>query len=1097
MKKQQTCVSLIFAIMRFSLLQLFLAAVLAGFVMASPVVSNGQGVLDEVISISVENQRIKAVLSEIEKSVDIKFTYNPQSIPVNKKITIELKNKKLSEVLNSCLAPLGILYEVSGEYIILSRDSGANLSTTSSSENFVLQAISGKVNDETGVPIPGVNVLEKGTTNGTTTDADGMYSLNVTGESAILVFSFIGYETKEVAVGNQGSINIELLPDTKTLQEVVVVGYGTQKKGEITSAITNIGPEEFNKGNISNVAQLLQGKVAGLSVSRPGGDPNGGFTIRLRGLSSLGATQPLVVIDGQIGADLNSVDPNDIKSIDVLKDGSAAAIYGTRGSAGVIIITTKSGAGAGNLTSVSYSGLVQVENAARLTPHMSGDEFREIGGKDFGTSTEWYDEITRAAFSQTHNLSLGGSNSSGTSYTASLNYRSSQGVAITTGFDQLNGRLNLSQSALNDRLIVNLSLITTRRDADLGWSEAFKYAAIFNPTAPVYAQTPADDPTGGGYFESGGVDYYNPVAVLEQNTRTLQTKRMNIVASAEYEIIDGLKFLTRYAQQSTSEYEEVYFPHTAFFSRNFLGLSGNARGGYIWKRDYEGFNQLYENTLTYERRFSNLNVTLLGGYSYQDFENKEFRVGGGNFITDASAQSFITAQDFTNGKGDIQSFKNANRLVAFFGRLNLNYNDIAYLSASLRREGSTQFGVNNKWGMFPAVSAGANIDKIVDIPGINSLKLRASYGITGSLPRESYLSLQTLAPGGSKFYAGNDVYISSYLPNKNANPDLKWEKKGEFDIGLDFSLLNNRLTGSADYYNRTTTDLIFQVTVPVPPNLAARTWKNIGKLESNGIELSIGYDIVQKNNFDWNTRLNFTTYNIHLAELSSDFSAGSYIGETNMGTPGQEQTQITRAMVGEDIGILWGLKYNGVDESGKYIFEDIDGDGSITSNDNTIIGHGLPDFEFGWTNTFTFKRFDFNFLLRGSVGHELINSYRAFYETPVVKSQYNIINSKYFDPTINDAQVFSSLHVEDASFLKLDNATIGYTFPVSNSRVVKSFRAYLTGQNLFMITDYTGVDPEVRYADGTNPPNVLAPGVDRREVWVWTRSFALGVNLQF
>jgi TonB-dependent starch-binding outer membrane protein SusC len=1095
MKQQQTYGSLIFAILKFSLLQLCVVLLVTGTVVASPGNTSRHGVLDEVISISVENEKIKTVLSFIEKSVNIKFTYNPQSIPLNKKITVDLKDKKLSEVLHTCLTPLNITYELSGEYIILSKDSedlgGIIFVAPPSGEDLIAQAVSGRITDESGAPIPGVNVLEKGTTNGTSSDVDGKYALNVVDANSVLVFTFIGYETKEVTVGTQSVIDLTLVPDTKTLEEIVVVGYGTQKKGEITSAIANITPEEFNKGNINNVAQLLQGKVAGLSVSRPGGDPNGGFTIRLRGLSSLGSTQPLVVIDGQIGADLNSVDPNDIKSVDVLKDGSAAAIYGTRGSAGVIIITTKSGTGAGEQTTVSYSGLVQAEKIARLTPHMNADEFRAIGGNDLGSDTDWYDEITRTAYSHTHNLSLGGTTASKTSYTASFNYRDSEGVAIKTGFNQLNGRLNLSQSALNDRLTFNLNLVTTRREADLGWSEAFKYAVIYNPTAPIR------DPATGGYYESGGVDYYNPLAVLEENTRIQETKRLNIVASAEYEIIDGLKFLTRYAQQSTSDYEEVFLPRTAQFSRNFLNLSGNGRGGYMWKRDYEGFNQLYENTLTYERRFNDLNFAILGGYSYQDFENKEFRVGGGNYVTDASAQSFITAQDFTNGQGDIQSYKNANRLVAFFGRLNLNYKDVAYLSASLRREGSTQFGENNKWGMFPAVSGGINLSELFDMSAVEVLKFRASYGVTGSLPRDSYLSLQTLAPGGSKFYAGNDVYIGSYLPNKNANPDLKWEKKGEFDVGLDFGLLNNRLTGSIDYYNRTTTDLIFNVFVPQPPNLANRTWKNIGKLESSGVELSIGYDVMKKSNFVWNTRVNFTTYNIFLAELSPDFSAGSYIGETNMGTPGQEQTQITRAMVGEDIGILWGLKYKGVDESGGYIFEDISGDGVIDNKDETIIGHGLPDFEFGWTNTFTYKRFDFNFLLRGSVGHDLINSYRAFYETPVAKGQYNVVNSKYFNPNINTTQVFSSLHVEDASFLKLDNATVGYTFPMSNEGTVKSLRAYLSGQNLFMITDYTGVDPEVRYSDGINPPNVLAPGVDRRETWAWTRSFTLGVNIQF
>jgi TonB-linked SusC/RagA family outer membrane protein len=947
--------------------------------------------------------------------------------------------------------------------------------------------VTGTVNDETGSLLPGVNILEKGTTNGTSTDSEGKYVLNVSGRDAILVFSFIGYSSQEVPVGGQTSIAVKLAPDTRTLQEIVVVGYGTQKKGEITSAIANISPSEFNKGNISNVSQLLQGKVAGLSVSRPGGDPNGGFIIRLRGLSSLGASQPLIVIDGQIGADLNTVDPNDIKSIDVLKDGSSAAIYGTRGSAGVIIITTKSGSARGEQTTVSYSALVQAETPARLTPHMTAAEFRGIGGKDLGSNTDWYKEISRTAVSHTHNLSLGGRTTSGTSYSASINYRNAQGVAVTTGFDQLNGRLNLSQSAFNDKLVFSLGMVTTRRSADLGWSEAFKYAAIYNPTSPVI------DPSTGQYAESGGVDYYNPLAVLKQNAHTQDTKRLNVNASVEWEIVEGLKFLTRYATQSTSDYEEVTLSRNAQFSRNFLGVSGAARSGYIWKRDNEAFNQLYENTLTYEKKFSDLSMTVLGGYSYQDFENKEFRVGGGNFITDASAQSFATAQDFTNGKGDIQSYKNASKLIAFFGRLNLNYKNLAYLSASLRREGSTKFGVNNRWGMFPAISAGANLDQLFDIQGVDMLKIRASYGITGALPNDAYLSLQTLAPGGAKFYSGNDVYISSYLPNKNANPDLKWERKAEFDIGLDFALMNGRLTGTVDYYNRVTTDLLFAVQVPQPPNLAPTTWKNIGKLNSSGIEISLGYDVIQQNALKWNTRVNFTTYKIKLAELSSDFSAGSYVGQTNMGTPGQEQTQITRAMVGQPIGILWGLKYLGVDESGKYQFQDTDGNGAIDANDNTIIGNGLPKFEFGWTNTFNWKNFDFNFLLRGSIGHDLINSYRAFYETPSAAVQYNIINTKYFNPKVNDTQVFSSLHVEKASFVKLDNATLGYTWPMAGKKV-RALRAYLTGNNLFMITNYTGVDPEVRYTDGTN---VLAPGVDRREVWVWTRSFTLGANIQF
>lgn len=958
--------------------------------------------------------------------------------------------------------------------------------------------ISGTITSRSeNIPLPGVNVIVKGSTTGTVTDVEGNYSINA-GEADTLIFSYVGYTPEEVAVStiDNNTFDIALTEDVAALSEVVVVGYGTQEKKEITSAVTSISAEEFNKGNISNVAQLLQGKVAGLSISRPGGNPNQDFSIRLRGLSTLGAnTQPLVVLDGQVGADLNTVDPNDIASIDVLKDGSAAAIYGTRGSAGVLIVTTKSGTYTGKPL-VTYNGLFEVEEPARFTPHMSASEFRELDNSvDYGADTDWYDQISRTAISHTHNISFSGGGSAGTSYSASLNYRNGQGVAINTGFDQLNGRLTLSQTALNDRLVFNLNLSTTRREAALGFSEAFKYAAIYNPTSPVFSDDPTYDLTGGGYFEVNAVDYANPVAVLEQNTNNRETKNLNVVISGEYEVFEGLRFLTRYSQQTTSIYENAYLPRNSFHSRNFLGVSGFSRGGYAWKRNFEGFNQLYENILTYNTAIDDLNISALAGYSYQDFEDKEFTAEGGNFVTDLSSEDFFTALDFANGRGTVDSYKNGSRLVAFFGRLNLNYDDFAFFSASLRREGSTQFGANNKWGMFPAISAGIDLSRVLDIPQANNLKLRASYGVTGSLPPDPYLSLRTLAPGGAQFYAGNGEYLQSYEPNKNPNPDLKWETKAEFDIGLDFSLLdNNRLNGTIDYYTRTTSDLIFNVTVPVPPNLVPNTWKNIGKLKSNGVELALNYDVVRKSDFSWNTSINFSTYNVRLAELDPSLS-GSYVGATNLGTPGQEQTQITRAVEGEDIGILWGWRYAGV-EGGSYYFDNIDGD-TVNVNDlddQTIIGNGLPDFEMGWVNTFRYGNFDLNFLIRGSFGHDLINTYRAFYENPNVASTYNIVNTKYYNPDITGGQVFSSLFVEDASFAKLDNMTLGYVFKTSENSWFKSLRVFATGRNLFVITDYTGVDPAVRYADGDN---VLAPGVDRRDTWVLTRSYSLGVNVQF
>jgi iron complex outermembrane receptor protein len=967
--------------------------------------------------------------------------------------------------------------------------------------------VSGKVTDNNAAPLSGVTVSVKGTKTATATGTDGGFTISVPNASSILVFSYVGYQGQEAVVGSQTALEIRLATLNSNLNEVVVVGYGTQKKREITSAITRVDAEQFNKGNISDVSQLLQGKVAGLSISKPGGDPNAAFTIRLRGLSTLGAnTSPLIVIDGQIGADINSVDPNDIASMDVLKDGSSAAIYGTRGSAGVIIITTKAGSRGG--PQVAYNGSVTAENAARFTKHMSSSEFRNLlkttgAGTDYGANTDWDKAITRTGITQDHNLSLAGGNGH-TSYNVSMNYRNGQGIAITTGYNQVNGRLNLTHKAFNDKLVFNVQTSITHRNADLGYSNAFSYATIYNPTAPIHVPVGSiNDIAGGGWFEFSATDYSNPVALLTQNTNHQETKRQNIAGSAEYELIKGLKVLVRYAQQTINLDSNKYSPINAYANRGFDANSDNGYGrhGLKFLGNGQAFNQLYENTVSYQHGFNDLDFGAVAGYSYQDFRNSGSSIMAGNFVTDAASGNIAAALDIPYGLATITSFKNASKLVAFFGRVTANYKNMAFLAASFRREGSTEFGPNNKWGNFPAVSGGVDFSHIWEIPSVNSLKLRASYGQTGSLPPYAYLSLPTLTVSGS-YYSGNNQYGFTYAPNQNPNPNLKWETKAETDIGLDFSLFNNRLSGTVDYFRRTTSNLIFNANVPVPPNLVSTTWENIGTLQSNGFEVMISYDMLRGRKFSWSTSVNFARAHVELTKLDPTL-AGSYVGASNLGSPGQEATQITRAMQGEPIGLFYQAVYRGVDKNGKYLFDDGKGN-AVADNNNykTIIGNGLPKFEMGWTNTFRYSKWDLNVFFRGAFGHDLINTYRAFYENPTVASVYNVVKTKYYNPKVNDAQLFSSLFVEKATFVKLDNATLAYNWLLKKDGApgggFRSLRAYVTGYNLFMITGYTGADPEVRYADfSTNPANILAPGIDRRENWVLTRSFTLGVNLGF
>jgi TonB-linked SusC/RagA family outer membrane protein len=956
-----------------------------------------------------------------------------------------------------------------------------------------------------GMGIPGVNVVEKGTNNGAVTDVDGNYSINVS-EGATLVFSFVGYEGQEIEVGNQSTINVTLALDLTALEEVVVVGYGTQEKKEITSAVASVKAEDFNKGTVTDPVQLLQGKVAGLNITRPGGDPNAGFNIRLRGVSTFGANQePLVVIDGVIGGSLSTVDPNDIASMDVLKDASAAAIYGSRGGSGVILVTTKSGK-AGRLT-IDYNGSYAVENVARTIDVMSAEEYRQLpGAVDLGSSTDWLNLVTRTGSTQVHNFSLGGGTES-TTYRASLNFRDAEGVGLNSGFEQINGRLNLMQRALNDRARFNVNLSTTSRDSEEGFDESFNYAILANPTMPVYDNT-TTSPTAGGQFgnyaERDIFDFFNPLSIAEQNIRDREDLDLLASIQGEYDfadIVPGFRVALFYSQQRENEFRGSYNPKTAKFGRPGLGRAS--------RRTDKNFNELFETTLNYTKYFGDVNVALLGGYSYQYFFNEGFGLSGGDFLTDAFTYNRIQAAvDFENGLGDVFSYANSNKLVAFFGRANFNFNETYFLSASARYEGSSRFGAENKWGLFPALSAGANLSNLLDIPAVNSLKLRVSYGVAGQQPGSSYISLLRYEPRGNFYFNGE--YIPTYSPASNPNPNLQWETKEEINFGADFSMLDSRLSGSLDYYVRNTRDLILPVNVPVPPNFFPQTTLNIGEVQNSGFEIAANYLAVTGTDFTWTTGFNLSTYSTEVVSLTSgDVSVGDegVLFQANMGSPGQNDTRVVRVKEGEPLGQFWGpikigvnedgtpklavLNGSKVDKNGNPVYCDCD-------DDRTVIGNGMPTMTMGFNNTFTYKNFDLNIFLRGAFGHEMLNSYRGFYENnePTTIASWNVVTTKYYDASLTKAQ-FNSSHIEKADFVRLDNATLGYNFNMNEGAVTR-FRIFVSGQNLFTITGYTGIDPEVRFVDvGPEPDNPLAPGIERRSTYFTTRILTFGVNLGF
>lgn len=968
--------------------------------------------------------------------------------------------------------------------------------------------VTGKVTELSGAPLPGVTVVVNGTTNGSVTDIDGNYSISNVPENAILVYSFVGMKVQELSAAGKTSIDIMMQEETIGLQEVVAIGYGTQKKKEITSSIAVVKSDEFNKGNVNSPVQLIQGKVSGLSISKAGGNPNSGFDIRLRGLSTIGAnTGPLIVIDGVVGGSLDNVDPNDIESINVLKDGSAAAIYGTRGSSGVILVATK--AGKRNTSVVDYNGYVTVESIAKHTDVMTATEWRAMQketklGTDFGGDTDWFKETTRQAVSKVQNISMSGG-SDKTTYRASVNYRDVEGVSLTTGFKQLNGRVNISQKAMNDKLTIDMNLGATKKEAEYGFGEAFKQATIFNPTAPVMNADPAYAKWN-GYFNQTLFDYFNPVQILQENSSKGEDLLYNLSLKGTYKIVSNLTIDASYSRQGNSNQRSEYYSKKSFW------VGANKNGSAV-KKENTGSNSLFESTINYNGTVAkDARFSVLGGYSYQDFTYSGFDLSGGNFLTDAFRDNNMGASlDFKKGLGTVGSYKNSEKLIAFFGRVNLNVKDIWFLTASARYEGSSRFGEANKWGIFPAIGGGVEIAQFLNVSAIDNLKVRGNYGLTGNRPSSSYLSLLRLGPNGNFFYNGN--FSPAYAPVSNANSDLKWEKKGEIDLGFDFSLFKSRITGAFDFYTRTTTDLLFSYQVPVPPNLYDQAMLNLGEIKSSGLELAVTFNAIRTKDFSYSTTLT-PSYNLENTLVSL---SGSYNGAElkygvrdlgNMGAPGENGTPLVRAEEGKPIGQILSLVFKEIDSKGNLTFEDLSGpkgvpDGTIDPYDRKVVGNALPKLLIGWGNDFTYKNWDANLFFNGVFGHDLINSFRSLYEVPNMMGSYNLPKTAKDRRNAagllmnNSSGVFSSLYVEKASFVSLDNASIGYNIKLTKGAIVNKIRVYAAGNNLFYITKYKGVDPNPRYGDIEDNNNPLVPGVERRGTYFRTRSVTVGVNIVF
>ena len=946
--------------------------------------------------------------------------------------------------------------------------------------------ISGVVTSLNGDPLPGVVVVEKGTSNIVQTDALGKFVISTAEGNKTFVFSCLGYKDKEVTyTPGKDPMEVSLEEDMTQLDDVVVIGYGTTTKKEVTGSVASIKKEDFVSGNNSTPYDLINGKIAGLSIIKgDGGDPNGAVSVQLRGTTTMSAgASPLVVIDNVIGGTIDSVNPEEIESIDVLKDGSAAAIYGTRGTNGVILITTKKGK-KGENARVDFSTYVSTQSVSRKLEMLSADEFRQVlesgrTGFDGGASTDWLDAISRKTpITQYYNLAISGG-AQNIAYRASASYTDDKGLIKKSDREDLRGSINLEQSLFDNRLNVSYKLNYSSRIAHPTDQYVVQQAVRRNPTEPIYD---ADDKAHGGYYtNTAPFQYYNPVAMLNESDTENRYRTFLGSIRASFKLLDCLTLsatgsFNQYSG-STSSYKSKYYPQDAI------------RDGEASVNNYWNLTKLLDLEANFNKKFGDHSLQVLAGYSYSDNAYETSYMWNKNFDTDYFKWHNIgSGSGLQNGEASMSSSKESSKLIAFLGRAVYNYKEKYLLSASLRYEGSSRFGANHKWGLFPAVSVGWRMSEENFMKGINwldDLKLRVGYGVTGNQDIANYQSLARLTTSGKFYYNGQ--WINSYGPASNKNDDLKWERKGEFNVGVDFSVLGGVITGTVDYYDRTTRDLLYTYSVPVPPNLYSRKFTNVGVIRNRGVEVTLGSTPLKRGDFVWNTSLTLAHNSNLLKSFSNSDYAMQYIEMGYINTDFKQYTE--RIYEGQPIGNFYGPVFTGMDENGNATYKGVAPGEAVSESVYEVIGNAYPDLTFGWSNNLKYKNWDLSFLFRGSIGNDVANIQRLFYEGYYYFGGKNILKSTLDSPDNAGQTTWSSHFVEDGSFLKLSNVTLSYTWKPEVSWL-NSLRVYVTGENLLTITGYKGVDPEVSL-------NGLAPGIAWDSYYPAARTFLLGVNVSF
>jgi TonB-linked SusC/RagA family outer membrane protein len=1135
---------LLLKIVKLSLVQLVLILIFTGITTATPV--KGQEMLDTKVTLSLSNVSLENALSELEKSAKVKFSYNSRTLKLGQKVNVTAKNEVLSSVLSKLLKPLNIKYIPISNRIVLRNDEEPKVGFSQEAEQTTKIdkltsadiIIKGTVADENGEKLPGVSITVKGTTKGSISNTNGEYSIAVQDEKSVLVFNFVGYYVQEIMVGNQTKIDVLLKIDNKTLDEVLVVGYGSVKKSDLTGSVASLKQEEFNPGANSSIDQLMLGKAAGVQITQNSSEPGGGVSVRIRGVSSLNAgSDPLYVIDGlpidnstllsssSGGAGtgtnsnprnpLNTINPNDIESIEILKDASATAIYGSRGANGVILITTKKGKNGKvnvgydfNLGTQSVANKIDILDTQQYIKAMNDiskdegrvSEFSNDAIAKIGAGVDWQDQVLQSAMLSSHNLSISGGDDK-TTFFSSLNYYDQDGVVKNTGIKKYIARVNLNRKlGENIRMGINInsSLVKDQNSVDgLNNNEnagPLNSALLYDPTEPIYTSD------GVTFNQSKNLTINNPLSLVVGLTSNNETNRTIGNLFVDFKIMKGLEGKLNFGSDRQTARRDLY--------NSTKTLNGLSAKGIANIATLQRSNVLLEYTMTYNKDLNkNSKLNLLGGVTYQYFNQNAFAGIIRTFPSDVLGTNNLGLGDTNND--NLTSQQEDNRLLSYLSRVNYSLYNKYLITASIRADGSSKFGTNNKYGYFPSVAFGWKLIEEKFIPKFfNDLKLRASWGITGNQDIANYASLTTYTSGPNAVF--NNAVVATTRPSRIANPDLKWESTEQLNIGIDGSIWRGRLNATVDYFIKNTRDILLNLPLPRATGFES-ILSNVGKMQNKGFEFSINSINIDKAAFKWNSSINLSVIKNKVTDLGSI----TEIVTGNVEAIGN--TAVVR--VGYPAYAYYGYIINGIfqqnddiknsaqpsSKPGYPIFEDINNDKRISPLDQVIIGSPFPDFTYGIQNTITYKRLQLSFFIQGQKGGNQLNinvmesmypnNFRRNRLSEQVLNRWTPENTSTkwpsgVQPSAYGGGKVNTLVLQDASYIRFKNFQLGYNLPVENTKVFQSARIYLTGQNLATITKYNGFDPEAS-AFGRSNVRLDYNG------YPLARTYILGINVNF